>query len=374
MVVALGILGTFTLGMTVVVTVFGAVLGVMLFGFFGRLAEFIVVAPRLSAITPLSPAVVAVGAVVATVIVGWFGLSPSGNRLTQRFPRAPVVVVLVWLGCLYLAMVETGAVIEGLFSSFELLLGGFVIALSLGGLLAIWSTVSTARRELAGLRDQLLEGSEPAFETHPTLAETTSRLAQQVGVPAPTLRITDSDRPESFTLGYGTAAVIVVSTGLFESLSEAEVGAVLAHEVSHLANADSRIMGTVLVPVLMAEELLDDNPDDVGDYLINAAIWTLKLYGQFGVAILSRGREWSADAGAVALTGSPAALAAALSTLSQQRQTPSTDLREWEQSVGALDILPPGDREQATGSFRTHPSTEKRINRLRQQVVDAEQG
>jgi len=374
MVVALGILGTLTLGMTVVVTVFGAVLGVMLFGFFGRLAEFIVVAPRLSAITPLSPAVVAVGAVVATVIVGWFGLSPSGNRLTQRFPRAPVVVVLVWLGCLYLAMVETGAVIEGLFSSFELLLGGFVIALSLGGLLAIWSTVSTARRELAGLRDQLLEGSEPAVETHPTLAETTSRLAQQVGVPAPTLRITDSDRPESFTLGYGTAAVIVVSTGLFESLSEAEVGAVLAHEVSHLANADSRIMGTVLVPVLMAEELLDDNPDDVGDYLINAAIWTLKLYGQFGVAILSRGREWSADAGAVALTGSPAALAAALSTLSQQRQTPSTDLREWEQSVGALDILPPGDREQATGSFRTHPSTEKRINRLRQQVVDAEQG
>jgi heat shock protein HtpX len=282
-------------------------------------------------------------------------------------------VIALSVGCLYVVVVEASVALTRLFfSSTVPVLGVVLLVLACGGILAVWSTVGAARREVGQLRDQLLADSEPAAEMRSALVETTGRLAQQVGVPSPTLRVTDTDRPESFTLGTGSEAVVVVSTGLCEALTEAELTAVLAHEVSHLANADSRLMDVVLVPVLMADELIDDDPHDFRDEFWNLWVRLLKLYGQFGVAILSRGREWSADAGAVALTGSPAALASALSTLSEQRQTPSTDLRDWEQSVGALDILPPSDREHATGPFRTHPSTEKRIDRLRQQVVDAE--
>jgi len=370
--VALGILGTFTLAVTLVVTVIGGFLGLVLLGLVGRVAEFLVAAPRLSAFVPVSPAVLAVGSFVATILVGWAGLFSLADRVSQQFPWAPPMLLFVWLGCLYSLVVETTAVLQRLFSSLELLGSGVVVMLCLGAVLAIRSTVAAARREITGLRDQLLEESEPAAESYPRLDKTIRRLVQQADVPAPTLRITDTARPESFTLGHGSAAVIVVSTGLLEILTDEEATAVLAHEVSHLANADSRIMGSVLVPVLMAEELIDDDPTKPGDYVLNVGLGLLKWYGQFGVAILSRGREWYADAGAVALTGSPAALAAALSTLSDTRQRPSTDLREWEQSVGALDILPPSDREQATGPFRTHPSTERRIQRLRQQVVDAE--
>jgi heat shock protein HtpX len=365
--VALGILGTFTLGVAVVATVFGVIFGVLLFGVFGYLSELLVAAPRLSAVLPLSPAVLAVGGFVATLVGGWVGHSSLGDRLSQRSPLVPVVLLPVWFGCLYLTLVEAAA-------AFDPTLSGLLIGLCLGVFLTIWSTVATARRELGRLREQLLAGSEPAAETHPALVDTTSRLALQADVPSPTIRITDSDRPESFTLGYGTDAVIVVSTGLLATLSEAEVTAVLAHEISHLANADSRIMGVVLVPVLGAEELMDDNPQKPGEYVTTIVLGLLKLYGQFGVAILSRGREWHADAGAVALTGSPAALASALSTLSEQRERPTTDLRKWERSAGALDILPPVDRTHATGPFRTHPSTEKRSERLRQQVADAEGG
>ena len=370
--VALGILGTFTLAVMLVVTVIGGLLGLVLLGLVGRVAEFLVVAPRLSAFVPVSPAVLAVGSFVATILVGWAGLSSLADRVSQQFPWAPPMLLFVWLGCLYSLVVETTAVLHRLFSSLELLGSGVVVMLCLGAVLAIRSTVAAARREITGLRDQLLDESEPAAESYPRLDKTIRRLVQQADVPAPTLRITDTARPESFTLGHGSAAVIVVSTGLLEILSDEEATAVLAHEVSHLANADSRIMGSVLVPVLMAEELIDDDPTKAGDYVLNVGLGLLKWYGQFGVAILSRGREWYADAGAVALTGSPAALAAALSTLSDTRQRPSTDLREWEQSVGALDILPPSDREHATGPFRTHPSTERRVQRLRQQVVDAE--
>jgi heat shock protein HtpX len=217
----------------------------------------------------------------------------------------------------------------------------------------------------------LFANSYPAESTHPELVDTTERIELQADVPSPALRITESGRPESFALGGGADAVIVVSTGLCAVLSDDELTAVLAHEVSHLANADSRIMGAVLVPVLIADEPFDPDSDD-DDERVDTGYKRLKRYGQFGVAILSRGREWYADGGAVALTGSPAALASALERLDSERQKPTTDLRDWEASITALDILPPSDWEHATGPFRTHPSTEKRIERLQRQVVDAE--
>lgn len=370
--VALGVLGTFTLAVTVVVTLIGILLGVILLGLLGYIVEILAAAPRLSSFLPVSSAVLAVGGAILTLVSGWFGFSVLRSLPSHRFPKLRKTFVLLWFGCLFTTLVETAAVVTRLFSSTELPLGGYLFVLCLGVLFAIWSNVSTARRKLGGLREQLLDGSEPAAETRPVLAETASRLAQQVGVPVPTLRITDTDRPESFTIGHGSEAVIVISTGLIERLTDEEVTAVVAHEVSHLANADSRIMGAVLVPVLVTNDMIDDEPRKLRDAFSNLWFRLLKLYGQFGVAILSRGREWHADAGATALTGSPAALASALGKLSEKRERPTTDLREWEQSVGALDILPPSDREHATGPFRTHPSTEKRIERLRQQVAEAE--
>lgn len=77
--------------------------------------------------------------------------------------------------------------------------------------------------------------------------------------------------------------------------------------------------------------------------------------------MLSRGRERRADAVAAELTGSPAALASALRTLDAERDTPETDLREWERSVAVADILPPARDGVSTGPFRTQSSTADRI-------------
>jgi len=370
--VALGVVGTFTLAVSVVVSVIVIIGGVGVIFVSAIGVDYLGSAPQLSALVPVSPVAVSVAGLLALgVLIGVRSavLSDSSHRHAGRLTA---VVVVLSIGCLYVVAVEASVVLTRLFNASTVpVLRVMGLALVVYTILSVWWYVRTARREVGQLRDQLVADSEPAAETRPALAEAISRLAQQVGVPSPTLRITDVDHPESFTVGHGSEAVIVVSTGLCEALSTAELTAVLAHEVSHLANADSRIMDAVLVPVLMADELIEE-PRDLGDKLWNVWFRLLKRYGQFGVAILSRGREWSADAGAVALTGSPAALASALATLSETRQTPSTDLRNWEQSVGALDILPPADREQATGPFRTHPSTEKRIDRLRQQVVAAE--
>ena len=98
----------------------------------------------------------------------------------------------------------------------------------------------------------------------------------------------------------------------------------------------------------------------------------LKQYGQFGVAFLSRGRERVADVAAAELTGSPAALASAIEALSDARGRPETDLRDWEESVAVMDILPPAEPDVSTGPYRTHPSAEDRVEYLRETIFSAE--
>jgi heat shock protein HtpX len=72
------------------------------------------------------------------------------------------------------------------------------------------------------------------------------------------------------------------------------------------------------------------------------------------------------------LTGSPAALASALRRLDETSESPPADLREWERSVAALNVLPPAHADVATGPFRTHPPADERVEHLRDMVESAE--
>jgi len=78
-----------------------------------------------------------------------------------------------------------------------------------------------------------------------------------------------------------------------------------------------------------------------------------------------RGRQ-----GAAELTGAPSDLASALEALSDDRSRPSEDKHTWAKSASALDILPREAAVASPGPFRTHPSTEQRIERLEQLVVE----
>jgi len=137
--------------------------------------------------------------------------------------------------------------------------------------------------------------------------------------------------------------------------------------------------------MLVAEEVgSDERPAwvslDVGvafAYLVHLAAWAVlqvvtAVLGwgcRFGVTTLSRGREFTADRSAAQLTGSPSALASALRKLDDERGTPSEDKRVWTRSAAALDILPHDEAAGLGGVFRTHPSTEKRIEKLERLAV-----
>lgn len=303
------------------------------------------------------------------VVVGVTGVLASG--------------AVAWAGLLVLSFLF-GIFLEPLFGTqfglFTTLLSHPVETTLLAGVvLAPVLYLPRVRTEIREFRTELGVSGDLASESHPELHEIASRLAQQAEIHPPAVSVVDRNRPESYAIGGRSNGTIVLTTELVNRLSRAEVTAVLAHEVSHLVNGDSRIMGLALTPLLFAEHIGSDDPPDLKwvirsplAYLFSLGAWAIlslvtraqRLGSQLAIAVLSRERELAADRGAARLTGSPGDLASALGTLDRTRSRPVEDKRTWEQSASALDILPREESVAGDGPFRTHPKTDTRIRRL----------
>lgn len=160
--------------------------------------------------------------------------------------------------------------------------------------------------------------------------------------------------------------VVVVSTGLIDRLPPAELEAVLAHEVAHLANGDLRLMNWLLLPTFWA--------DAAETTMVPIPVWStvpIRYSAVPAVAFFNRGREFVADAAAARITGDPAALASALERLDEDVETaPESDFR----AVAIVNILPTRHRSGTTRSTlpRSHPPTAERIERLETMTVERE--
>jgi len=113
----------------------------------------------------------------------------------------------------------------------SLLIFAAVIGFS-GSLISLAISKWTAKR---------LTGAEvitsPKNPTEKWLVETVKRQAQQAGIGSPEVAIYQSSQPNAFATGMNrNNALVAVSTGLMQSMTQDEVEAVLAHEVSHVAN------------------------------------------------------------------------------------------------------------------------------------------
>ncbi len=205
------------------------------------------------------------------------------------------------------------------------------------------------------------------------------RLAQQAGVPTPTVKIAVTRTPTALTVGYRPAAsTVVLSRGLVKELDDRELEAVLAHELAHVANRDAAVMSVMTIPAAKAEAFLE-RYDGVG-YLGLLAL-LLQALSRWCVIAVARYREYVADDGAVAITGEASTLASALETLDRSvARRPTTDLRR-HRTAAAFSIVPPPweehrffDRSRRFVARRllgTHPPTKKRIERLRFETPDS---
>ena len=168
--------------------------------------------------------------------------------------------------------------------------------------------------------------AQPQNSTEQWLIQTVTMQAQKAGIGMPEVGIFESPQPNAFATGMSrNNALVAVSTGLLEHMQRNEVEAVLAHEVSHVANGDmvtmtllqgvlntfvialSRIIGTLVDRVILKSE----RGYGLGYYVtIIIAEIVLGLLATIIVMWFSRKREFKADEGGARLSGTMNMIAA----------------------------------------------------------------
>ncbi len=214
---------------------------------------------------------------------------------------------------------------------------------------------------------------EVSADEYPELHRMTERLCQQADLPKPKIAVAETQVPNAFATGRNQKnATVAVTTGLLRTLNEEELEGVMAHELAHVKNRDVMVMtiasflSTIAFFIVRWGWLFAGNDRNAPPVWVAIAVSLVVWIVSFLlIRALSRYREYSADRGAALITGKPGALASALVSISgRMDRVPKEDLRE-EAEMNAFFIIP--IRSGFIGKLAsTHPSTESRIERLRQ--------
>jgi len=220
---------------------------------------------------------------------------------------------------------------------------------------------------------------QPRNASEQWLVETVRRQAQQAGIGMPEVAIYDAPDMNAFATGMSrNNSLVAVSSGLLHNMSADEVEAVLAHEISHVANGDmvtlTLIQGVVNTFVIFLARIIgymvdsamrregDNSGPGIGYFVATiVAEIVLGILASIIVMWFSRQREYRADAGGARLAGR-GKMVAALQRL-QQAHTPS----QLPNEMAAFGINNGGTLSKL---FMSHPPLEERI-RILQQGVEA---
>jgi heat shock protein HtpX len=229
-------------------------------------------------------------------------------------------------------------------------------------------------------------GAHPVTrQQEPQLYALLENLCIARGLSAPRLYIVESPVLNAFATGLNEKQYsVTVTRGLVEALDEAEMEAVLAHELTHIRNGDVRLMviaGVVAGIVSFVGEFVfrgftrmsfgaprrrystDGRRSGSGGGAFAAVIialalvavaWLLSQVIRFA---LSRSREYLADAGAVELTKNPDAMISALLKIDGRGELPGAP-------SGVMEMCIDNPRSGFTDLFATHPSIAARVDRL----------
>ena len=212
----------------------------------------------------------------------------------------------------------------------------------------------------------------PETETERWLVDTVKRQAQAAGIGMPEVAVYDAPEVNAFATGMSrNSALVAVSTGLLAAMSRDEAEAVLAHEVSHVANGDmvtlALIQGVVNTFVIFLSRVIGHVVDRVvfkTERGHGPAFWITSLVAQLVLGILatmivmwfSRQREFRADAGGAQLAGRTKMIAA-LERLKAQHEAPLPD------QLAAFGIAGGGNGGLKV-LFMSHPPLDMRIAAL----------
>ena len=223
--------------------------------------------------------------------------------------------------------------------------------------------------------------SKPVTEQEmPDYYRIVRQLTNEQGLPMPKLFVSEMQQPNAFATGRNPEhAAVSVTRGILEILDERELRAVLAHELSHVANRDI-LISSVASAIGMSITFLarfalffgggdDRNGNPLGLFGVLFA-WILAPVAAAIIQMaVSRSREYQADESGAILCHDPDALASALRKLEETAKRVPVPASV-SPAQAHLFIVNPFRGRQAAASFAnlfsTHPPTEARIARLQE--------
>ena len=246
--------------------------------------------------------------------------------------------------------------------------------------IAVFQYFSSAKIALAASGAKVVSAEEA-----PELHAMVERLCAMANLPKPQIAVVDSDVPNAFATGRNPKhAAVAVTAGLWRRLEPHEIEAVLAHELSHVANRDVLVMTVASFFAMLAAMLTrfglyagmfggfggggnrsNGNNNQVPVWLIVFLV-SVVVYAISWVLIrtISRYREYAADRGSAIITGAPENLMSALQKISSGiTQIPQKDLRE-VQGMNAFFIIPTNWKTNMSEWMMDHPPLEKRLAAL----------
>jgi heat shock protein HtpX len=221
-------------------------------------------------------------------------------------------------------------------------------------------------------------------EDYPFLINTVEGLSISAGFKSvPEIYVIEDKGLNAFATGFKPEkSMIAVTTGLLQNMNREQIEAVLAHEMSHIKNSDSKLMiycvllagiVSILSNVLLRSFWFSgggksrDNQGSMQVFLILFGLVLAILAPLFATLIrlaVSRQREYVADSNAAILCRNPNALASALEVIMDK----TSDVKYANPATAALYIENPVKKKKIIFSnlFSTHPPIEERIKRLRE--------
>jgi heat shock protein HtpX len=249
---------------------------------------------------------------------------------------------------------------------------------------APWATLGTALWILIAYKfhqamiDAVTGGREVTRQQEPRLYNLLENLCISRGITMPKLKVIEDDSLNAFATGMNEKQYsITVTSGLIKSLDDAEVEAVLGHELTHIRNGDVRMLviaviiaGVVaffaeLVFRLMFQGGLSWRSSRGGDrkgagvailiaIVLIVVAWILSIFIRFA---LSRRREYLADAGSVELTKNPDAMISALRKIEGRSELPVA-------TSAVMEMCIDNPRAGFSNILHTHPPIDERVAAL----------
>jgi heat shock protein HtpX len=271
------------------------------------------------------------------------------NNLKTAFLLAALFGLLVWVGSYW------GA-------------SGMMVAGVVGVIMNFGAWFFSDKIAIAAMR-----GREINETSAPDLYKMVRDLSQRAGLPMPRVYICPQEAPNAFATGRNPKhAAVAVTMGSLRILDRNELEGVLAHELAHVKNRDtltSAVAATVagifsmLAQFAMFFGMGGGNNREGGHPFAALAMIILGAVGAALIkAMISRSREYVADADGAAIAGSPNGLASALQKLEHYARGIPMD--NPNPAMNNMFIVEPFMGETLTNLFATHPPTQKRIAAL----------